>query len=212
MAQLRTALDHKDAAAVRDLTRTHGVAFGTAARVLDEMVSAVGTAEDVLPKLQSLELPGAAAAEVDRLEAVMAGVRGAGADLSLALEPVEYRGFEYQSGVSFTVFAAGVGGELGRGGRYITTAGEAATGFSLYLDSIMRALPEPSATQKLYVPFGAPAAEAAQLRTDGWITVAGLAPETDVRAEALRLNCSHCWYNGEILPLRDRGGDAPMEK
>jgi ATP phosphoribosyltransferase regulatory subunit len=210
-AELRTALDHKDAAAVRELTRAHGVAFGAPARVLDELLNAVGTAEEVLQKLKALNLPTAAAAEVDRLEAVVAGIRAAGAGLSLTLDPVEYRGFEYHTGVSFTVFAAGVRGELGRGGRYITTAGEAATGFSLYLDSIMRALPNPLEAQMLYVPFGSPPADAVRLRADGWITVAGLAPETDTRAEALRLNCSHCWHNGEILSLSDRGGDAPTE-
>jgi ATP phosphoribosyltransferase regulatory subunit len=210
--KLRGALDHKDAAAVREVTRAHGVAFGNAARILDELVSAAGSAEQVLPVLKGLELPAAAAAEVDRLEAVVAGIRAAGADLSLTLDPVEYRGFEYHTGVSFTVFAAGVRGELGRGGRYITAAGEAATGFSLYLDSIMRALPEPAASPKIYLPFGTPAAEATPLRNEGWITVAGLAPEADVRAEALRMSCSHCWHNGEILTLDDGSGDAPTEK
>ena len=211
IAQLRAALDHKDAATVRDLTRAHGVAFGTAARILDNLVSASGSAEDVLPKLHALELPDKAAAEVERLEAVVAGVRAARADLSLTVDPVEYRGFEYHTGVSFTVFAAGVRGELGRGGRYITGAGEAATGFSLYLDTIMRALPEPSPMQKLYFPFGAPAGEAVPLRSDGWITVVGLAPEAGVRAEALRLACSHYWHNGKILSLDDQGDDAPVE-
>lgn len=212
VAQLRAALDHKDAAAVRDLTRAHGVAFGTGARVLNDLVNASGAAADVLPRLRALELPAAAAAEVDRLEAVVTGVGAARSGLSLTLDPVEYRGFEYHTGVSFTVLAAGVRGELGRGGRYITTAGEAATGFSLYLDSIMRALPEPPAPRKLYLPFDMPAAEAFQLRADGWITVAGLAPQTDARAEARRLDCSHCWHDGEILSLGDRGGDAPVEK
>ncbi|NKB48923.1 MAG: ATP phosphoribosyltransferase regulatory subunit [Alphaproteobacteria bacterium] len=211
VAQLRVALDHKDSGAVREVTRAHGVAFGSAARVLDELVNAAGTAEDILPKLRALDLPDAAAAEVDRLAAVVAGVRATGAALSLTVDPVEYRGFEYHTGVSFTVFAAGIRGELGRGGRYITAAGEAATGFSLYLDSIMRALPEPAAAQKLYLPFGSPAAEAVPLRADGWTTVAGLAPETDVQAEARRLGCSHCWHDGEILTLSDRGGDAPTE-
>lgn len=212
VAQLRTALDHKDAGAVRDLTRAHGVAFDTTARLLDDLVSAAGTAEDVLPGLRALALPDKAAAEVDRLDAVVAGVRAAAADLSLTLDPVEYRGFEYHTGVSFTVFAAGVRGELGRGGRYITIAGEAATGFSLYLDSIMRALPDPPATQKLYIPFGAPSAEAGQLRADGWITVSGLAPEADVRAEAVRLECSHCWHDGKILSMGDQSGDPPAEE
>lgn len=212
VAQLRVALDHKDAAAVQDITRAHGVAFGSGARLLNELVSVSGAAEDVLPKLQALDLPVDAAAEVDRLEAVVAGVRAARAELSLTLDPVEYRGFEYHTGVSFTILAAGVRGELGRGGRYITSAGEAATGFSLYLDSIMRALPEPPAARRLYLPFDMPATEAVPLRADGWITVAGLAPETDVRGEAQRLDCSHCWHKGEILSLGDRRSDTPAEK
>ena len=49
------------------------------------------------------------------------------------------------------------------------------------------------------------------LHADGWITIAGLAPAPDVRGEASRLNCSHCWHNGKILSLNDRGGDAPTE-
>lgn len=211
VAQIRVALDHKDAAAVQDLTRAHGVAFGASARLLDEMVNAVGSAEEVLPTLQALDLPEAAAAEVDRLAAVVAGVRAALPDLSLTLDPVEYRGFEYHTGVSFTVFAAGIRGELGRGGRYITAAGEPATGFSLYLDTIMRALPVPPAGARLYVSFGTQAAEAVKLRADGWVTVAGLGPETDVRAEALQQNCSHCWLDGSVSSLSGQGGDAPTE-
>ena len=211
IGQLRAALDHKDAAAVRELTRAHGVAFGAAARLLDALVNVAGTVDDVLPRLQALDLPPAAAAEVERLAAVVAGVRAADPDLSLTLDPVEYRGFEYQTGVSFTVFARGVRGELGRGGRYITALGEAATGFSLYLDSIMRALPSPPSGQKLYLPFGSPAADGVRLRQDGWITVAGLAPEADPRAEARRLNCTHCWHGGAVVPLADPGTGGAAE-
>lgn len=209
VGKLRTALDHKDAAAVREITRAQGVAFGTAARVLDALVSAAGTAGDVVPRLQALDLPDAAAAEVERLAAVVAGVHASWPDLPLTVDPVEYRGFEYHTGVSFTLFATGVRGELGRGGRYITTAGEAATGFSLYLDSIMRALPEPPAPKRLYLPFGTAGTDAARLRAEGWITVAGLSPESDPQADAARLACSHCWHNSKIVALAEHGGDAP---
>lgn len=211
VAQLRAALDHKDAAAVRELTRAHGVAFGAAARILDELVNAAGTAEEVLAKLQELDFPDAAAAEVSRLSAVIDGVQAARPGLALTVDPVEYRGFEYQTGVSFTIFAAGVRGELGRGGRYITTAGEPATGFSLYLDSIMRALPEPASADRIYVPFDAPADAAGRLRVEGWITISGLAPEADPRAEALRLRCSHCWVGGSVVPLADNAGGRQAE-
>ena len=44
-------------------------------------------------------------------------------DLKVTVDPVENRGFEYHTGISFTFFAGsaaacGSGGELGRGGRY----------------------------------------------------------------------------------------------
>ena len=131
-----------------------------------------------------MELPDLAVVELDRLESVVTGVIEAGSKLSLTIDPVEYRGFEYHTGVSFTIFAAGVRGELGRGGRYITSSNEPATGFSLYLDSIMRALPDPPSPQKLYLPSEVTAEVAKVLRSDGWITVTGLTPINDISAEA----------------------------
>ena len=40
----------------------------------------------------------------------------------LTIDPVEHRGFEYHTGVAFTIYARGVRGELGHGGRYATEA------------------------------------------------------------------------------------------
>jgi ATP phosphoribosyltransferase regulatory subunit len=209
---LRNALDRKDSAHVRDITAAHAEAFGKSADLLDELVNAVGSVENVLPKLHGLDLPEMAAAEVDRLEAVVAGVRSAGSEVSITVDPVEYRGFEYHTGISFTVFVAGVRGELGRGGRYITSAGEAATGFSLYLDSIMRALPVIKTVPKLYIPYGTSFGVASQMRSESWTAIIGLEPEKSVKEEAIRLKCSHYWYNEETIPLNDLDGGKPTEK
>lgn len=196
VADLRAALDHKDIAGVREILRTGGVAFTGAARQLAAMVEAVGPAEEVARELAAMTLPAAAAGEVERLGAVIAGVRRALPDLPLTLDPVEYRGFEYQTGISFTFFAEGVRGELGRGGRYITGKGEAATGFSLFLDSIMRALPEPARVPRIYLPWDTSEGEGARLRGEGWIVVAALAREDDVRATAQGLGCTHVLIDG----------------
>ena len=71
-------------------------------------------------------------------------MRAADEDLPLTLDPVEYRGLEYQTGVSFSVFALKGRQELARGGRY--SAGypedgvsEPATGFTLYMDAVLSA-------------------------------------------------------------------------
>ena len=208
---LRSALDHKDATEVHNVVRKYETALGKKADALYGLVGAIGSAEDVISKLRHLELPDLAVVELDRLESVVTGVIEAGSKLSLTIDPVEYRGFEYHTGVSFTIFAAGVRGELGRGGRYITSSNEPATGFSLYLDSIMRALPDPPSPQKLYLPSEVTSEVAKVLRSDGWITVTGLTPINDISAEARRLECSHCWIEGKILSSIDQTDISPKE-
>lgn len=203
---LRAALDRKDEDATGEILRGNGVAYSEAAKALCALIETVGPADEVIVELQGLSLPAGAGAEVERLAAVVAGLHAAMPDLLLTLDPVEYRGFEYHTGVSFTLFAEGVRGELGRGGRYITGAGEAATGVSLYMDSILRALPAPVPGDRLYLPYGTPFQEGVIFRDAGWVTVAALASGDDAAAEAKRLGCSHLLVDGK--PAKAGGSDT----
>jgi ATP phosphoribosyltransferase regulatory subunit len=200
---LRDSLDRKDLGATEEILRRAGAVFSENAKALCAMIESVGPAEDVVRELMSIDLPADARAEVLRLAAVVEGVRAALPDTALTLDPVEYRGFEYQTGVSFTVFAEGVRGELARGGRYITDAGESATGVSLYMDSVMRALPDTESGTRLYLPAGTPVSQGKALRAEGWVTVAGLQDVPDLEAEASRLGCSHYLDGDNPVATRD---------
>jgi len=193
---LRGALDHKDVAGVAE-------AGGAAAPLLVKLVAAAGAAKKAIAALQAIDLPPAAAAERARLLAVVDAVQRAAPGLVLTIDPVENRGFEYHTGVSFALFARGVRGELGRGGRYRTGngAGEPATGFTLYTDTVLRAVPQPKPMPRLYLPLGSDPALAARLRAEGWATVAGLIAVTDAAAEAKRLACAHWLKDTEIVAL-----------
>ena len=181
-ANAREALDHKDAASLEGYD-------APLADLLIGLLKATGPTESALAALDRLALPAAAAAQVEALKDVVAELKAAAPDLQLTIDPGEYRGFEYQTGLSFTVFARGVRGELGRGGRYQLVDGEPASGFTLFLDSLMRAVPRQKSEDRLYVPFGFDRKAALKLRQEGWKTVAGLAAETDIAAEARRLQC-----------------------
>src|SRR5579862_4060927 len=109
--RLRTALDHKDAAAL-------AAVGGDAAMLLARLMGAAGTADRALAALADIALPEDARAERDRLAEIVVLLRRLGPTVSLTVDPVENRGFEYHTGVTFTVFARGIRGELGRGGRY----------------------------------------------------------------------------------------------
>ena len=194
--RLRAALDHKDAAAV--------VAVGgRAAALLGKLLASAGVAANTLRALQALELPLAAAEERARLVDVTNRLGAALPGLAITVDPVENRGLEYHTGISFTFYARGVRGELGRGGRYRTGNGEGepATGLTLYTDTILRALPLQAPPRRIYIPIGSDATLARRLRGEGWMTVAGLAPVGDSAAEAKRLNCGHRLEGETILPV-----------
>ncbi|MEJ1996153.1 MAG: ATP phosphoribosyltransferase regulatory subunit [Limibacillus sp.] len=183
---LREALDRKDAAAVARLP-------GDAGKLFSGLLKASGPRKTALKKLAALDLSEEAAATIERLKAVLERLDWIKPGLTITLDPVESRGFEYQTGLSFTFFAGGVRGELGRGGRYLAGspegASEPATGVTLYLDSILRAVEPKAAAPRVYIPLGADPAAAAGLRLEGYVTVAALEETDDPRGEAERLGC-----------------------
>lgn len=196
---LRDALDQKDAAAVKALGGDAAVIFGA-------LLGCVGEAETVLERLGALKLPAIAAERRDMLAQVVALVRQEHPEATLTIDPVEYRGFEYHTGVSFSVFARGARGELGRGGRY--RAGEArerAVGATLFVDAVTEAMtPLPHSPRVLLSV--ADRLLAARYQAEGWVTVAALDTPQDFAAEARRLGCSHYSVGGDLFAINDKQG------
>jgi ATP phosphoribosyltransferase regulatory subunit len=193
-ASLGRALDRKDAAAV---TERGGNLAGT----LTDLLLAAGPADRALQALEAAKLPHAARDLADRLAAAVAAIRARAPTLRLTIDPVEFRGFRYETGVSVTIYAPGRHEELGRGGRYLSGDAEPATGLTLLPDAILRAAPPREARQRLYVPLGADQDEAARMRRLGYATIAALEPDGDLVAEARRLMCSHILRNGTAVRL-----------
>ena len=121
--------------------------------------------------------------------------------MSLTLDPIEFRGFGYHTGVCMTVFAPGRPEELGRGGRYIGGGGEPATGLTLYPDAVLRACPPRPGPIRVFVPWGGDGAAASALRLQGYATLPALSPTADPAAEAQRLGCTHLMRDGAAVPL-----------
>jgi ATP phosphoribosyltransferase regulatory subunit len=206
--RLRLALDRKDVAAIDALTPALG---RTTSELLSTLVRISGPAEAALAALAGLDLPPAAATERARLAAVHDGLRFGAPSLTLTIDAVESRGFEYHTGVTYAIFAAAAADEVGRGGRYRTEAGEPATGVTLFIDAVMRALPRPESPRRVLLPADAPADAALALRRKGWVTLRAFDAGVDAAAEATRLGCSHVLIDGQpqaVHPARaSRGGD-----
>jgi ATP phosphoribosyltransferase regulatory subunit len=197
LARVRAALDRKDAAAVAALG-------GKGAQILGALLAAAGPSDDAFAALGRIDLPSSARAAVAGLEDVVKRVRESAPGVALTIDPVENRGFEYHTGVSFSIFSRRSRNELGRGGRYRAGnggRGEHATGFTLFMDTVLKAAAPVPHPKRIYVPLGVAPAEAARLRAEGWTTVAGLANAADARAEAERLACGHVFADGRARPV-----------
>lgn len=191
----RAALDQKHIAALEALD-------GDIGSILRQLFGAAGPAEDALKTLRALSVPDNARAMIENLDALVTEVLLVAPGLELTIDPGEYRGFEYQTGVGFTLFAAGQPSEVGRGGHYLVSADdgreEPAVGFSVYIDSLMRALPDGAAPKRVFLPAGTASEKASELRAEGWRTVGGLEANDDVVAEARCMGCSH-YFDGTAI-------------
>lgn len=199
---MRDALDRKDAAETRRL------APPGAGDVLTGLIDAGGEAETAFAAVAKLDLPAAAVERIARLKRIVALIRAEAPDLPLTIDFVEYRGFDYHTGVAFSIFAKGHKGEIGRGGRYRAPPpdggdpeGEPAVGFSLFMEAACAAAVPMSAPLKLYLPYGAGGKARSAAMAAGHVVVAGLAPETDVLTEARRLGCDGAWRDGAAIIL-----------
>ncbi|MCQ8278866.1 ATP phosphoribosyltransferase regulatory subunit [Acetobacteraceae bacterium KSS8] len=187
---LMRALDRKDAADVSRLG-------GRMAPILSELLLSAGPAARALEVLRAQPLPPGARALSDRLAETVSAIERAAPGLRLTIDPIEFRGWRYHTGVCVTVYAAGRHEELGRGGRYLGGNNEPACGLTLRTEALLRAAPPRPSRPRLLVTREADPALLARLRAEGFATVAtaGAAGE----AEARRLHCTHL--------LR---GDAPV--
>lgn len=143
-ARIGKALERRDQDILKSLK-------GPLKTQLKALLESSGAAEGALKKLAVANLPKSAATDVANAAKIYKGVTRAlkelgFKDVSIMLDPLESKGFEYHGAFGFTIFAKAARGELGRGGRYDVKFGregkaETATGFTLYMDTVRRILP-----------------------------------------------------------------------
>ncbi len=185
---VRSELDMKDAGGLS--------ALGADAYL--PLLAATGPFAEAVEKLCAIDAGGALASRIAGLEAIAASVAGRA---TITLDPTERHSFEYQNWFGFTLFAKGYTAALGRGGTYaIQRSGgghEVATGFSLYPDPLIDVMAEATENRRLFLPAGTLPTKAAQMRAEGWVTIAAL----DEKDSAEGLGCTHILANGQATPL-----------
>lgn len=185
---VRSELDMKDAGGLS--------ALGADAYL--PLLAATGPFAEAVEKLRAIDAGGALASRIAGLEAIAGSVAGRA---TITLDPTERHSFEYQNWFGFTLFAKGYTAALGRGGTYAIAkpdgGQEVAIGFSLFPDPLIDAATEDLENRRMFLPLGTLPAKAAQMRGEGWVTVAAL----DANDSARALDCAYVLKNGRAEPV-----------
>ncbi|RVT94606.1 ATP phosphoribosyltransferase regulatory subunit [Sphingomonas crocodyli] len=185
---VRARLDAKDAGGLKALGAEAYLPFVAAAGPIDSALSALRA----IPAGQALG---------HRITAIEAIREAIGNDVTLTLDPTERHGFEYQTWIGFSLFGAGLSGEIGRGGSYTILhadgSEEKAIGFSLYIDPLVDNGLGVVERKTVFLPLGTDPAAGAALRAEDWTTIAALSDADDAAA----LGCTHRLIDGGIRPI-----------
>ena len=205
LEKLTVALDHKDTPTIEKFEKEIAQETGN---IFSSLLKAVGPVDMALAILKKINLPKEATAEFNKLFDIIICLKERAPNLTITIDPVETRGYEYHKGVTFTFFAKNVRGEIGRGGRYLVNdvneskAPETATGASLYVDTILRALPAPKKKDRVLI-LSENARDSQHLRKEGWITVECFDEKniTDY-AQTGESGCTHFWDGNSVVPIK----------
>ena len=125
-------------------------------------------------------------------------------DANFFLDLTEIDDKNYHNSLRFTIFADNVRGEIARGGRYISNnsnSEENATGFTCYMDTILRASSNIEKTNKIMIPFDILNNKKQELITQGFIIETYFGELNNIKKTAIKKNCQSYLVDNQIIKL-----------
>ena len=123
---------------------------------IKDLFSCTGIYKDKKENLEKLAINENTSNEINNIKNITKFFSHHHKKVNIFLDLCEIDDKNYHSGVRFTFFANNVRGEIARGGRYIIDSlnkNDIGTGFTCYMDTILRASSIETIEKKLLIPF-----------------------------------------------------------
>lgn len=161
----------------------------------------LGSTADILPQLLAeFDLPTSSKQAISRLQEIIEHLHTSFEAITITVDPLERRGFDYHTSLGFSFFDTATEQELGRGGRYITAYEEPATGFSFNLNTLLHSIKPAKPLPAILVPFETPKATQDQVRARGY-TIQLNVQEGELKTIASSLGLRFFLQDGKISPI-----------
>ena len=172
-------------------------------KLLENLFNSRGNLKSKIKMLDVLRINNRCSEEIDNLLEIHKSINKKYKNINFNIDFTEYKIDSYYSGTNFTVFAKNVRGEIASGGRYLTNNrnGEFATGFTCYMDTILRASSYTLKQNRILVPFDTNKTQIQKLINKNFIIERSLNSVEKLSVVAKTKNCTHFFSNGKIKKI-----------
>ena len=151
--------------------------------------------------LKNLSVDNSTSIEIDNLNNIVKKFSVRNKNTNFFLDLCEVDDKNYHNGVRFTFYSKDIRGEVARGGRYFTKnlkQTEIATGFTCYMDSILRASSLDLVTNKILIPFDTNKNKVNNLIEKGYVVLKYTGNSVISKKIAKQQNCQFYLLNNSI--------------
>ncbi len=192
--KINKALDLKDIKNIKKLKFKHS-------QILLSLMEASGDYLYSTKYLKELKLEGYLHKIINYYLKVIYFVNQNDESVKISIDPLENRGFNYHSGLTFTIFSENLKGEIAKGGRYKTLNGETAIGCTIYTEKIYSNTNFNLDKNLVYIPYFN-IKDADEIISKGYRIVFGNNNKTNVEENAINLQCQYIWKDDKIIKLK----------
>lgn len=130
--------------------------------------------------------------EVKNLKNIVNNFSKSNKDVKFFIDLCEIDDKNYHSGIRFTFFANDIRGEIAKGGRYLVknlNQNDEATGFTCYMDSILRASSFKQIKKKIMIPFKTDKIKIKKLIKQGYTVIKHFNDIKNIKSKSQEQNC-----------------------
>ena len=124
-------------------------------------------------------------------------------DYKISIDLLDHKGFEYYTGITFSIFCLNSSKEVCRGGRYLTSKNKDAVGSTFLLNQFLLIKNIIKKNKKIILISKNSIFEnnLSKLRKKGWVTIQNIGDDNDKKIAKLH-NCKFLYKNNKIKSLK----------
>ena len=166
----------------------------TCGTILAKIADASGEYKRAIKILEKINLPIEAKKLIKEVKIICNGIKNLHKDVTITIDPIENRGFNYYSGIGFAIFSENIKRELCFGGQYSILKNKKnikGMGLSILFDGLLKSTVIKHKNKAIFIPVNHDKNIPPNLRKKGWITILSYKKLKNYTEEAKNSNCTH---------------------